>query len=345
MRKFKNKITGDVVTERHNLDNRFYTNDVHSIPALFVENSSDWIEIKEEIYPRILEFYSKELETTYERKGEYFFEKNKATGSITEHFLLQPFYSIHKVAKNSKETFQIGDKTNKGIIERFKIANNNSIWVEFKDNDICVHIDCLEHYKEVFPRIYSFRHKFGARDIYTITDSGIYTNYKESFGYNYILEESFYTIFQIQTSETEILTVGDYVKFQGTGCSDIGIINKFELRGSGLYACSATCEFHVKHVKKIEKLFTTENGVDIFENDDYWFITAQFIIVNNIKGKLYTYVEERPRFGSIENAKSWVDQNEKKFSKKDISNILNDLDNRYLLDSQFIKQLKQKLGI
>jgi len=47
MKKYKHKITGDVVTERKNIDCRFYTNEVHSIPALFVENSNDWEEVKE----------------------------------------------------------------------------------------------------------------------------------------------------------------------------------------------------------------------------------------------------------------------------------------------------------
>lgn len=47
MKKFKNKITGDVVRERSNLDSRFYTNEIHSIPAIFVENSNDWEELEE----------------------------------------------------------------------------------------------------------------------------------------------------------------------------------------------------------------------------------------------------------------------------------------------------------
>jgi hypothetical protein len=46
-RKFKHKITGDIVKERQNKDCRFYTNEIHSIPALFVENSNDWQEIQE----------------------------------------------------------------------------------------------------------------------------------------------------------------------------------------------------------------------------------------------------------------------------------------------------------
>lgn len=41
MKRYKHKITGDVVEERKNRDKRFYTNEIHSIPALFVENSND----------------------------------------------------------------------------------------------------------------------------------------------------------------------------------------------------------------------------------------------------------------------------------------------------------------
>jgi hypothetical protein len=46
-RKFKNKITGDIVTEMKNKDSKFYSNEVHTIPALFVEKSNDWQEIIE----------------------------------------------------------------------------------------------------------------------------------------------------------------------------------------------------------------------------------------------------------------------------------------------------------
>lgn len=47
MKKYKHRITGDIVQERHDLGCKFYTNEYHSIPSLFVEKSYDWEEIIE----------------------------------------------------------------------------------------------------------------------------------------------------------------------------------------------------------------------------------------------------------------------------------------------------------
>jgi hypothetical protein len=68
-----------------------------------------WEEVKDE-FPKIVSFRSKQLNTIYERRGEYFFEKDRITGSITEQFLSQPFYEIYQVAIDKDTIFTIGDK-------------------------------------------------------------------------------------------------------------------------------------------------------------------------------------------------------------------------------------------
>jgi hypothetical protein len=67
-----------------------------------------------------------------------------------------------------------------------------------------------------------------------------------------------------------------------------------------------------------EPLFTTIDGYEVFEGDDYIFITEHWIAVTNIKGSLYHNTETRPRFKVKELAEQFISENKPIYSKKQI---------------------------
>jgi hypothetical protein len=110
---FKHKITGDIVSEKFNLDSRFYTNNVHSISALFVENSNDWEEIKE--FPKIISF----------RKI-----KGDSMGAIAK-LRSNGFYSIHECPINDVDInkFLYGPiSVQDGCFEIYQVQTETDIW-------------------------------------------------------------------------------------------------------------------------------------------------------------------------------------------------------------------------
>ena len=105
-------------------------------------------------------------------------------------------------------------------------------------------------------------------------------------------------------SDGEIFTVGDKVKFQGNGCSDITIILKFELVNNKVHAHSGSASFHINFIHHIKKpLFTTEDGVDIYKGDKVWYINLH---TNNISKNHETVT-----------SKYWDFKNYKYFSTKE----------------------------
>lgn len=124
MKKFKNKITGDVVRERSNLDSRFYTNEIHSIPAIFVENSNDWEELEEmpeyvecinEVYSEITHRKGDIRKTLYDSNSKYpyrfytSFSENSTDGYQTLDDFLKHFKPSTKAAYEAQQQ-ELADK-------------------------------------------------------------------------------------------------------------------------------------------------------------------------------------------------------------------------------------------
>jgi len=117
MRKFKHKITGDIVIETICKGNRYYSNGPHDIPAVFVENSNDWQEIIEKDY-EILAF---SFENRIDYKvctGLFKFKGAISNGWPEESYKNWQIHSIKRLSDN--EIFTIGDKTNNGTISKFE---------------------------------------------------------------------------------------------------------------------------------------------------------------------------------------------------------------------------------
>ena len=74
-----------------------------------------------------------------------------------------------------------------------------------------------------------------------------------------------------------------------------------------------------------EPLFTTEDGVDIYEGDEYWVVFMNYeperlIGVSTIK---YTnFLEGKKRFSTKEKAQEYLDLNEPQYSKQDIMDAI-----------------------
>jgi len=157
MRKFKHKITGDIVIETICKGNRYYSNGPHDIPAVFVENSNDWQEIIEKDY-EILAF---SFENRIDYKvctGLFKFKGAISNGWPEESYKNWQIHSIKRLSDN--EIFTIGDKTNNGTISKFE---NCSVGIRgfFKEKPENYHVN-LNTIKKV---IYLFTTHDGV-DIY-----------------------------------------------------------------------------------------------------------------------------------------------------------------------------------
>lgn len=157
MRKFKHKITGDIVIETVCKGNRYYSNGPHDIPAVFVENSNDWQEIIEKDY-EILAF---SFENRIDYKvctGLFKFKGAISNGWPEESYKNWQIHSIKRLSDN--EIFTIGDKTNNGTISKFENCSVG-IRVFFKEKPENYHVN-LNTIKKV---IYLFTTHDGV-DIY-----------------------------------------------------------------------------------------------------------------------------------------------------------------------------------
>jgi len=105
MKQYKHKITGDVV----NHSGEYYSNGVHTIPALFVEKSNDWEEIKPE-YPKILAFKNHlgDIATFNPQNKKYLYKSGN--GKNLKMMLKYCQGGIYQVATSPTDIWTIGDR-------------------------------------------------------------------------------------------------------------------------------------------------------------------------------------------------------------------------------------------
>jgi len=292
-RKFKHKITGDVVKERHNKDCRFYTNEIHSIPALFVENSNDWQEIPE------IPVGTKVVDTNPETKG-YTYEKlpdgNWKIGSMD-------FITIDENFIGKNKRFQ--------IVEEVK-----------KDYEI------LKFY-ETSPkedRIYNV-----LEDGNLLWDIPEYKGAKTNPGATHWTEASKkgYLIYQVKRSDGEVFQIGDSVQlisgnWQGNDCkiSGITIVNNnvvFRIKQCEIESSYSQGINNWRKAKPI--LFTTEDGKDIREGDKYFRVISNWTIQQENAIKLGEHIYKADnilRFSTKEAAQNWIIYNKPCLSINDL---------------------------
>ena len=158
-------------------------------------------------------------------------------------------------------------------------------------------------------------------------------------------------------SDGEIFTIGDLVgtpgstyplkEFKIIDCENTLAVHyyKDKIGGSGHYNC------RLKNLKKVKQpLFTTEDGVDIFEGDKYYYINSNFNDpweIINTKADCPEIINKNnlnyKRFSTKEKAEEYILMHKPCLSLKDIDELLCKNTSSYFLE-KFKKLVKQKLN-
>jgi hypothetical protein len=235
---------------------------------------------------------------------------------------------------------------------------------EKKDEHSCYHLSdifhqplnsvCIENYpefweevKEEFPKIISFRKTDASKYVINLTNRDNYNGWSLNgmLHAGECVDSGDFEIYQVATSETEVFTLGDKVKHPFTDgfdviskfiiCKDpkrdvVGAIDRPDLIGklvANVGNCFGNCNIEVSKLEKAsEVLFVTEDGVEIFKGDKFYYISirepnqaccsgcAQEGSAMNTNCKY---------FSTVEAAKKYIDENKPIYSKKQIEEALN----------------------
>lgn len=246
MKKFKNKRTGEIVSQYN--ETHYQDNSDTLVHKRFIINSCDWEEVKEKEYEVLsLSYFSDITPLALYNKtedGERFYKEDIKMHVLLSYVGSERAYErdvkIHSVKRLSDgEVFTVGDLVKNSMSKPYPIT-------EFRLRDGKLEVDAEE--KTVGGL---FNHKVGAiekvKPLYTTFD-GVdrYEYQKEHWVINGIYE------YTLHTCKTHIKTL-DFEK---------------------VYKLFSTKEKALEYVESVrpKPLFTTEDGVDIFEGDEYTFV-------------------------------------------------------------------------
>lgn len=169
-----------------------------------------------------------------------------------------------------------------------------------------------------------------------------------------VFENALWDIHSVKLlSTSEIFTLGDICKHKN-GTIEVPI-KKFTIpnkESSQLWVRGESDKVNsgafgdwlsnIEKVKEKEKLFTTEDGVDIFKGDIYWFVTNMFDVLYEDSATEYISIGNI-RFSTREKAREYVLMNKPCLSVNDIDYFFNSWvvkPNDYVLDKikYFAKQ-------
>ncbi len=179
-------------------------------------------------------------------------------------------------------------------------------------------------------------------NIYSKMPSGLFTvNTAHTYDEEYILKKCHYKIHSIKRlSDGEVFTVGDKVCWDWFESKSkyftvvsfrlsydmsevvLDLENNTAIRVvfEGLFNDE---EFNFRHYKS--PLFTTEDGVEVFEGDTYWHIDRDFQ-----KWKSTAHKDFTPRiiFSTKELAEEYIKMNKPEFSRNQVTKMLEELKNK-----------------
>jgi hypothetical protein len=161
-------------------------------------------------------------------------------------------------------------------------------------------------------------------------------------------------------SDNTIFTIGDYVNYSNDKKYDF-IITSISIKNNDIYFYGINGEYSIlnnkiKHIKK--PLFTTEDGVDIFEGDVFYYPTGDFSTVYKettpVKSKIseksyenllkYCLVVSNHKFSTKEKAEEYMLMNKPCLSIEEVMNISYNPAESYTSSSRKLKELvKSKL--
>jgi hypothetical protein len=154
-------------------------------------------------------------------------------------------------------------------------------------------------------------------------------------------------------SDNEVFTIGDKVKHSylsqdNSTITKIYIIEKiYSLNSDGIrFYVGNGLNLGLRQLEKIlELIFITEDGVELFEGDDFWHVDRWFGIArgNVINANLFTKLTNYHLFSTREKAQEYVDLYKPQYSMKNIlgssQNFLN-INDLTLIDLNKLKSKK-----
>jgi len=114
--------------------------------------------------------------------------------------------------------------------------------------------------------------------LYTKDENGYFSRFDTINSNKYLLEELIYSIHSVKRkSDGEVFTVGDKIRHNNNVTYPEGIITKLHIVLNVIFVETNDrkkgFDTNICLVHKIENpLFTTENGVDMIESDEFWYL-------------------------------------------------------------------------
>lgn len=129
-------------------------------------------------------------------------------------------------------------------------------------------------------------------------------------------------------SDNTIFSLGDKIKMiDHANDKAPELITKIELNREGV-PCLFTNTFHNNGINifkaiKCEKLLTSEDGVDMYQNDTFWHVDSYFGIGKGyLKSNEFNPLISYKHFSTEKAAKDWIELNQPKYSLQDIKNAI-----------------------
>lgn len=346
------------------------------LPLEEVQNNPDYWEKVEENF-RILELICKDMDSGHHDKilepksnGLWQWRENNLPGNCTLKSLLNcgNDYRINKVKRlYDGRVFELGDtithkkyKLTNREIGKFKELKTGNLKIEGEGFSYL--LKSVEKVKQKTYRI--LKQETPSGTIITYDKHGNPIDRDDWIGIDMTinLEKSLEigkcSIHAVERlSDGEVFTVGDQVAWDWVTYSkgDYFTIGRLFIEDGVLmfHSKENKCDYglislskthNLRHAKVEEPIFTTEDGVDIYEGDKYWFCreSGTYVYADHATEKSGNS-DNLKYFSSKEKAKEWAEDNKPRYSRRDIEQAIAD---SYSRDGAFFEQiLRQKLNL
>lgn len=228
---------------------------------------------------------------------------------------------------------------------------DKSVGCLYTYKDLCdgKYSEFWEEIKE-YPKIISFRSN---GQIYDFPNG-----YDKQFDNKIFANQVLFEIYQVAVSEKEVFTVGDRVIHNHKdGTKRHGNITRFTYKEPHMYVdvdYDKTSGYSFATIDTIEKhkqsLFTTEDRVDKYFGDMYYYIVVNSILANSWKAMIDRVDWENPskpplgqiQFDDRDKAEEWILNNKPIFSMKDIDDAIDKV-RQCTASERFLAEFKEKL--
>lgn len=125
-------------------------------------------------------------------------------------------------------------------------------------------------------------------------------------------------------SDGEVFTIGDKVESVNRFYKGTWKIAEFIAANDMIYVTGDNQAVNLFAIKKYQKqpLLTTEDGKDIYEGDEYWFVSDQYHLLHQITANNYLIERNKyKRFSTEEAAKEYILMNKPCLSVNDVEKI------------------------